>query len=258
MGLDPTKLPVDVPIDGHIRLRLHTKPKETQMKVSLKPQLCIVPLVMALGVQQIRADITLDLGPSRIVTNQINRIAFSDLNGTPVTGTLSLNFIFSNDTFVRLFNQYHIPTTSDPSRTIGTDSSIDIGLGLQTDGGGVVGFLHGTGYIFDRTGNPLPGYGVTGSSSSNQGEMGIGLFPLLRDANGSPNLDLQRPLDFYGVHFDVILPDVPYRTITGADFAVYDAGGEFGVGPNIPFDIPEPSACALAGLGAFVLCRRRR
>src|SRR5690242_4223350 len=116
------------------------------MKVSLKPQLYIVPLLMALGSQQLFADITIDLGTSRIVTNQLDRIAFSGLNGTPVNGTLSVDFTFSNDEFVRLFNQYHAPTIYDPTRTIGTDPAFDISLELQTSGYSLVGFLHGTGY----------------------------------------------------------------------------------------------------------------
>jgi hypothetical protein len=228
------------------------------MKVSLKLQLYIVPLLMALGVQQLFADITIDLGTSRIVTNQLDRIAFSGLNGTPVNGTLSVDFTFSNDAFVRLFNQYHVPTPYDPTRTIGTDPSFDISLELQTSGYGLVGFLQGTGYIFDQAGNPIPGYGVTGSWSSDQAKMGIGLFPLLRNNSGAPNLDLPRPLDFYGVHFDVILPNLPYLTITGANFALYDSGGEFGIGPNVALDIPEPSAFALAALGALAYLASRR
>jgi hypothetical protein len=230
------------------------------MRASLKPQLYFVPVVLALGVQQLCANITIDLGPSRIATNQTDRIAFSDLNGTPVTGTLSLDFVFSDDAFVRLFNQYIVPGGPGPGGTVGTTSLLDIGLSLQTSGSGLVGFLQGTGYIFDRAGNHIPGYGVTGSASSDQGEMFIGLFPLLRDKNGAPNSDLPRPLDFYGVHFDLIFPNVPSLEVTRADFAIFDGGGgEFGIGPNVPLDIPEPSAFALAVLGAlgFLLSRRR-
>lgn len=229
------------------------------MRASLKPQLYVVPLIMALGVQELWADITIDLGPSRVVTNEINRIAFSDLNGTPVSGTLSVNFIFSNNSFVRLFNQYSVPSPLGPPTTIGTSCSLDVGLSLQTSGSGLVGFLQGSGYIFDRAGNHIPGFGVTGASSSDQGDMSIGLFPLVRDNTGAPNLDLTRPLDFYGVHFDLILPNAPSLKLTGADFAIYDSGGEFGIGPNVPFDVPEPSTLALAGLGALtaVFTRRR-
>jgi hypothetical protein len=229
------------------------------MRVSLKTQLYFVPVLLALGVRQVWADITIDLGPSRIVTNQVDQIAFSDLNGTPVAGSLSVDFVFSNDAFVRLFNQYFVPGGS--VQGIGTSSLLDIGLSLQTSGSGLVGFLHGTGYIFDRAGNPIPGYGVTGSASSDQGAMFIGLFPLLRDKNGTPNSDLLRPLDFYGVHFDLIFPQASSLQVTGAGFAITDGGGgEFGIGPNIPLDIPEPSAFAFAGLGAlsYLLSRRRR
>jgi hypothetical protein len=168
-----------------------------------------------------------------------------------------VDFVFSNDAFVRLFNQYFVPGGS--VQGIGTSSSLDISLSLQTSGSGLVGFLRGTGYIFDRAGNPIPGYGVTGSASSDQGAMFIGLFPLARDQNGAPNTDLLRPLDFYGVHFNLILPEVPSLKVTGADFAIFDPFHEFGIGPNIPLDIPEPSAFAFAGLVAlaYLLSRRR-
>src|SRR4051812_28505969 len=108
------------------------------MTVSIKLHRYFIPLLLAFGVQQLWADITIDLGPSRIATNETDRIAFSELNGTPVTGTLSLDFVFSNHTFVRLFNQYTIPSHFGPPTIIGTHPSFDISLGLQTSGSGLV------------------------------------------------------------------------------------------------------------------------
>lgn len=213
----------------------------------------VLALLLVLGGQPLRADIPIDLGPSRIATNEINRIAFSQLNGTPIAGTLGVDFAFSNDTFVRVFNEY----TNLHSATIGTTHELIISLYLQTSGSGLVGFLRGTGYLTDRAGNRIPGYGVTGSGSSFDGGMGIGLFPLDRDENGDPDSSLARPFDFYGAHFDLIFPNAPSLVVTGADIGVYDSGGMFGIGPNIPLDIPEPSASMLAALGALALLRFR-
>ena len=61
------------------------------------------------------------------------------LNGTSLQGqTLSLDFVFGSVRFGRLF-------------TI-TDSSLTAMLTLNTNGSGVVGFLDGTGYLFNQNG----------------------------------------------------------------------------------------------------------
>jgi hypothetical protein len=223
----------------------------------------LLPLLLAVGgIQQLPAAIPIDLGPSRVVTNAIDRIAFSDLNGTPVTGTLSLDFVFSGDAFVRLFSQYFVTNGPGPPVAFGTGSSFDILLDLQTSGTGLVGFFQpSTAYLIDEYGNPIPGYGICGRASSDQGELGIGFFPLFRDENGTPNNDLSRPFDFYGVHFDLVLPDLPSLEVTGSTFWLDEsANGVFGIGPNTPSDIPEPTIFALASLGgaALMIFRRRK
>jgi hypothetical protein len=221
-------------------------------KDSMKFGQHLLSLLLAVcSIQQLPAAIPIDLGPSLIVTNEIDRIAFSDLNGTPVTGTLSVDFDFSGNAFVRLFSQYFVANPYGPPVAVGTGSSFDVSLVLQTSGVGLVGFLQGTGYLTDEHGIPIPGYGVTGSSSSDEGMMAIGLFPLFRDDSGSPNTELIRPFDFYGVHFDLIFPDVPSLEVTGGEFGLYD-NGVFGIGPNIPSDIPEPRSSILL-LGALIL-----
>ncbi len=72
--------------------------------------------------------------------------------------------------------------------------------------------------------------------------MAISLFPLLKDEDGTPNDDLLRPFDFYGVHFDLTFPDVndPSIVVTGGQFWLSSPAGVFGVGPGIPDNIvPE-------------------
>ena len=161
------------------------------------------------------------------------------MNGTAVTGTLSEDFLFANNAFVRLFT--------------GTDSSFDAIIILQTSGSGLVGFLDGTGYLIDALGNAIPGYGITGSASSSDGSMGLGFFPLLKDKTGSPNEALNRPLDFYGVHFDITFPVVdPSIEVTGGQFFLTAQGTTFGIGPNLP--APDAGSTALLfGLAILVL-----
>jgi hypothetical protein len=167
--------------------------------------------------------IDINLGGSPKITSG-DEASFTDLNGTAFQGqTLSLDFSISNGKFVRLFSA--------------TSSTFDIQIILQTNGASQVGFLDGTGHLVDSQGIAIPGFGVTGSASGND-LLTIGLFPLLKDKNGTPNDDLPRPLDFFGVHFDLILPNNPSVTITNGDFAlVSDPGAPFGIGPGVPRDI---------------------
>jgi len=85
--------------------------------------------------------------------------------------------------------------------------------------------------LVDQHGNPLEQPQLLGSASGNNGSLAAGLFPLLPG-------DLQRPLDFFGVHFDLTLPVALSISITGEKFMFKSEGnGPFGVGPGIPTDI---------------------
>jgi len=162
--------------------------------------------------------IQVGLGSSGIFTDL--DVPFSDLNGVSLSGqTLSLDFIFSPGQFVRLFS-----VTSD----------LDVALKLQTNFSGVVGLVSGTGFLSDQQGNPLQSPEILGSASSSNGGLFAGLFPL-DPGTGVPN----RPFDFFGVHFELTLPNNPSFQITGSDFELLDSGlnGPFGVGPGIPADL---------------------
>ncbi len=174
--------------------------------------------------------IGIDLGPSHTVTSQTPPSPFADLNGTPLAGqNLAVDFSFLDGEFGRIFTV--------------TSSDFQASVKLQTSSLNFVGFLDGTGYLIDINGNAIPGYGITGSASGSDGSMAISLFPLLKDEDGTPNDDLLRPFDFYGVHFDLTFPDVndPSIVVTGGQFALLtNSGGVFGVGPGIPDNIvPE-------------------
>ena len=202
----------------------------------------IAVLLVALGgVWKLRA-ITIDLGASGLTVGT-DRIGFSEMNGTPVTGTVSEDFVFAHHAFVRLFTV--------------TDTSFCAIMSLQTSGSGLVGFLNGTGYLTDAHGNAIPGYGITGRASSSTGAMSLGFFPLLKDESGNPNEALNRPLDFYGVHFDITFPDVdPSIETMSGQFFLTASGTTFGIGPHIPADVvPDAGSTALLlGLAMFVLC----
>jgi hypothetical protein len=173
--------------------------------------------------------IGIDLGRSRVLTGTnpaTNNISFDALNGTPLIGNVSVDVRFNKNQFVRLFTA--------------TQPLFDALLTFETNGSGFVGFLQGTGYLLDAQGDAIPGFGVTGSASGNDASISIGLFPLLKDQNGTPNIDLARPFDFYGVHYDLTFPMNPSVQVTGGQFLLAGNGifTPFAIGPGrIPRDI---------------------
>jgi hypothetical protein len=194
--------------------------------------------------------IGIDLGPSRVLTGTnptTGPIGFDSLNGTPVNGSISVEFLFANSEFVRLY------TATQP-----LFAALII---LQTNGSGFLGFLSGTGYLVDANGNAIPGFGITGSASGDNGSLSIGLFPLLKDKNGTPNNALQRPFDFSGVVLDFTFPSNPSVEVTSGQFVLSDSGTftPFAIGPGpIPTDIVADQGStllllmfSLLGLGMF-------
>jgi hypothetical protein len=152
-------------------------------------------------------------------------IPFSDLNKAALLGqSSSADFRFANSEFVRLFT---------------VTTAFSVSLTLQTSNSSFVGFLHGTGYLTDSLGNALEPPQTLGSASSSAGSMTVGLF--------SP---VNRPIDFYGVHYDLTFPTNP-AVVTGGQFRLVSDSGPFGLGPGLPTDIvPDTGSTAiLLGLG---------
>jgi protein with PEP-CTERM/exosortase system signal len=176
--------------------------------------------------------IGIDLGPSPSLTSHTSAY-FDALDGISLEGqTLSINFRFTNSEFARLFT-----VTSRSFKSL---------LTLQTSGSGVVGFLHGTGFLVDQHGNALETPQDLGSASSNDGSLHAGLFPFFSG-------ELNTPVDFFGVHFDLTLPNRPWLTITGSDFGlISDPGHVFGIGPGVPPDIVPDAGSTLLLLGISV------
>jgi len=176
--------------------------------------------------------IEINLGPPHNVTSHLS-IPFHALNDTVVGGeTMSFDLAIANSDFVRLFTA--------------TSSLFDVSIKLQTNGTTKHDFLQGTGFLVDSQGMSIPGYGVTGSASGHD-LLAIRLFPLLKDKNGTPNNDLPRPLDFFGIHFDLTFPDAhnPAIQVTGGEFRLFSNSGAFGIGPGIPADIVPDAGSAL-------------
>ncbi len=198
--------------------------------------------------------IGIDLGPPRVLTGinpTTGPISFDGLDGTPVTGSVSVDFLFTNNEFVRIYSA--------------TQPLFEAEIILQTNGSGLLGFLDGSGYLIDANGNALPGFGVTGSESGNDASLSIALFPLLKDKNGTPNDQLQKPFDFYGVHFDFTFPSNPSLEVTGGQFLLAGSGifTPFAIGPgHIPVNVSVPdhgSTFLLLTLSVLGLatCRRQ-
>jgi hypothetical protein len=161
---------------------------------------------------QQRVAIPIDLGKTG--TSIDKSIVFSDLNETSLNGqTLALDFTFTGNKFGRLFT---------------ITSGFEVAVTLQTEASSSPGFLDGVGFLEEGSTGLHPPQEL-GSASSSSGEMIVGLFP--------PS-DLQRPLDFSAIHFDLIFPVNPSVEVTGGKFQLLSTeGAPFGVGPGIPADI---------------------
>jgi hypothetical protein len=188
--------------------------------------------------------IAIDVGSSPNITSHVATM-FSDLNGTQLQGqTLSLDFNFASGKFARLFSV--------------TDQTFEIAITLNTNDSGLVGFLDGTGSLLDQNGNALGTPQTLFSAAGDNGSMIVAMFPLLFG-------QYSRPLDFFGMHADLTLPDVSSVMITGGEFQLISGTANpsdvFGIGPGVPRDIVPESGGTLLLLGLVLpllaaICRR--
>ncbi len=177
----------------------------------------LLAILIALPSWEVHAiNISVDLGsPGSIWTEQT--FSFSGLNGTALNGnSISLDVMFSNEEFIRVFST--------------TAVTFDVLLRLQSDANGLVGFARGTAYLLDQNDTALHTAQVLGSSSSDAGSLNLGLFPVLSG-------ELSQPFDFYGIHYDLVLPSYSAAITEGELMLVsQDPVGPFGVGPYLPVD----------------------
>lgn len=191
---------------------------------------------------------TFDIGPNG--SDYTRRFDFGQLNGTGLNGqTVSFDLNFNNN--VHLFK--------------GTIPDFLFSFSFQTNGADNTGFATGSGYVLDSLGDRMCGTRPLASARTDDGRLFIGLFPLFDDSgNGFLATDITRPVDIYGLHLDLILPDTGL-TITGGglaffaedDFGYRAEGFGFRVGPHIP----ETGSTALlltVGIAALLVGRARR
>ena len=183
--------------------------------------------------------IAIDLGPPRHVTGE-TIVRFSGLNGVQFGGqTLSLDLVFDSNSFVRLFKN--------------TSSTFLLLPMLDVFGAGTINNPTGSGYLFDKSGNAISsvtsfGGSVTTDPGGEAFHLALaGFFPLLADETGS------FPLDIYGAHLDITLPDGPAFDVRGGDFGLFPNasqrwGNQFQIG-----DVPDSGCTLLLALIAVVL-----
>jgi hypothetical protein len=189
--------------------------------------------------------ITIDLGPPERVTGE-KIVSFSDPSDLQLNGqTVSLDLLFSGNSFVRLFKS--------------TNSSFLLLPMLDAFGAGTINNPTGSGYLFDAAGNPISsvtsfGGSVTTDAGGEAFHLALGgFFPLLGGDTGKPGEDGPFPLDIYGAHLDITMPN-------GLGFHV--TGGELGLLPNAsePWhnqfqigDVPDSGCTLLLGFVGLVL-----
>jgi hypothetical protein len=183
--------------------------------------------------------IAIDLGPPGRVTGE-KIVSFNDLNDLQFNGqTLSLDLVFGSNGFVRLFKS--------------TNSTFLLLPMLDVFGAGTINNPTGSGYLFDQAGNPISsvtsfGGSVTTDPGGEAFRLSLGgFFPLLAGENGS------FPLDIYGAHLDITLPNGPAFDVTGGELGLFPNASQrwhnqFQIG-----DIPDSGCTLLLALIAVVL-----
>ena len=189
--------------------------------------------------------ITIDLGPPERVTGE-KIVSFSDPSDLQLNGqTVSLDLIFSGNNFVRLFKS--------------TNSSFLLLPMLDVFGAGTINNPTGSGYLFDEAGNPISsvtsfGGSVTTDPGGEAFHLALGgFFPLLADDAGNLGKDGLFPLDIYGAHLDITMPNGSGFHVTGGDLGLFPNGSEpwhnqFQIG-----NVPDSGCTLLLGFVAFVL-----
>src|SRR5436305_14248720 len=183
--------------------------------------------------------ITIDLGPPGRVTGE-KIVSFSELNDLSLSGqTLSLDLVFSDNGFVRLFKS--------------TSSTFLFLPMLDVFAAGTINNPTGNGYLFDQAGNPISsvtsfGGPVTTYPGGESLRLALrGFFPLLADGTFPP--------DIYGARLDITLPNDSTFDVIGGEIGLFPTTSQpwhnrFQIG-----DVPD-SGCTLflAVIAVVLLC----
>jgi hypothetical protein len=172
--------------------------------------------------------ITIELGPPSRVTGE-KIVSFSDLDDFQFRGqTLSLDLVFGGNGFVRLFKS--------------TSPSFLLVPMLDVFGAGTINNPTGSGYLFDKAGDPISsvtsfGGSVTTDPRGEAFRLSLGGFYPLLDGETFPP-------DIYGAHLDITLPNASTFEVTGGELGLFSNTlqpwhNHFQIG-----DVPD-SGCAL-------------
>jgi VPDSG-CTERM motif len=194
--------------------------------------------------------IELNLGPSnnRIYDQLI--VPFSQGIATLNGQTLSIDFTFVGDSFVHLYGS--------------TSSTFSVQPMLELHGTGTIMDVVGSAYTFDslhQQNSPLWSFGGGSVTADNETfNFGLGyVFPLL-NPDGTPR-DGVGAFDFYGAHFDFVLPDAPDFDVLGAQFGLFANGTKrhdyFAVWPHVPDSGSTLALLALVLAGLWISHKRK-
>jgi len=163
--------------------------------------------------------------------------------------TLSLNFVFPNDLFVRLFSS--------------TTTNFHLSALLTLRGEGKFARPFGSGFTFGSNGLPdSPIFtfppGIAGSTNGIETfnySLGF-VFPLMDQATG-----VAAPFDIYGMHLDITLPNHSAFQVLGAEFALFPASNKpweqvYGIGPHVPEAGATLPLFAIGLLAMLSFCRK--
>src|SRR5438067_4927331 len=183
--------------------------------------------------------ITIDLGPPGRVTGE-KIVSFSELNDLPLSGqTLSLDLVFSDNGFVRLFKS--------------TNSTFLLLPMLDVFGAGTINNPTGNGYLFDQASNPISsvtsfGGSVTTDPGGEAFRLALGgFFPLLAEGTFPP--------DIYGAHLDITLPNDSTFDVIGDAIGLFPNASPPGHDHLQIGDVPD-SGCTLflSVIAVVLLC----
>ncbi|MBA3881896.1 MAG: hypothetical protein H0X73_04075 [Chthoniobacterales bacterium] len=153
--------------------------------------------------------IAVDLGPPMKVVGE-KSVTFNSLDNIKLSGqTLSFDIVFPEGSFVRL------PVLK---KTGVTATGFSLQVMLSVSGAGTVNNSAGKGYVFDSAQKQIgevqtfDGGSVTTDAAGESARIMLGHVSPLLDKPG-----MAAPLDIYGAHFEVTLPDAPRFRVTGGE-----------------------------------------
>jgi hypothetical protein len=169
--------------------------------------------------------ISIDLGPRGSVIERY--LDFSGFEGTQMAGqSFSLDFSFPDSEFLRIYT------------TLGGAGSFSAFLFLYANAGNPFENtfpFRGSGYVTDANDQQYSYPAI--HNTGNNGIFFLGLHPFISTA--IQNIELG-PLDIYGIHYDLTLPDLEGIEIVSSQLGIFGPGGfdfeipNIAVGPGIP------------------------